>query len=235
VRTALIALNRLVAAASLGLFAYTFFARDHLVGLAEDYIVGRTVNYADRAVAEAEAALKKPLAQLLPANVRDAAQAEVDAYRRDPGAYVRAVVAKGAAVEKPKHPLADETVRWKEGIKGYFERTLASLIRDVRIFAGTNAVAGVLAAFIASLARGRWRWHVLGLSVLLLFSLGLHAYMFIDGLTFFRIVADLRVGWSYPLFVALTFAYLYVRFGRLVPLAPSEPTPPSPQKPAEVG
>jgi hypothetical protein len=238
VRTALIALNLVVAAASAGLFGYTFFARDHLTALAEDYVIGQTVQHATPAVEQVEAALKNPRALFVPAHVRDAVQAEVDSFRRDPDGYVRALVAKGAAIEKPNHWFADLVVKWKEQLQAYFDKTLASLIRDLRIFSGTNVVAALLAAWLASRARGRWRWHVLGVSILLMVALGLHMYLFIDNLTFFRIIMDIRVGWSYPLFIALTFGYLYVRFGRFVPLAPPEAAPPAnpsgPQKPAAV-
>ena len=37
--------------------------------------------------------------------------------------------------------------------------------------------------------------------------------------TFFRIVAGWRVGWAYPVLVGLSFAYLYLRIGRRVPVA----------------
>lgn len=233
-RTALIALNLLVAAASAGLFAYTFFAREHLTGLAEDYVVTKTVKHVTPAVEALEAALKHPAALLAPASIREATRAEVTAFRADPHKYVRELVAKGAAVEKPKHPLADQVMKWKESTREYFEKTLASLILDFRIFAGTNVVAALLAAWLASRARGRWRWRVLAASVLLLAALALQIYMFIDGLTFFRIITNARVGWSYPLVVALTFGYLYFRFGRFVPLAPPEANPSGSQKPAGV-
>jgi hypothetical protein len=230
-RTALIALNLLVAAASSSLFVYTFFARDHVVALAEDYVIEKTIPHVMPVVEEIEALLKNPWVRLAPVGVRDAVQAEVDSFRNNPKAYVRALVAKGAAIERPKHPFADRVVKWKEDIQAYFEATLASLIRDVRIFAGTNVVAALLAAWMASKASGRWRWRVLA-------ALGLQSYMFIDGLTFFRIISGARVGWSYPLVVLLTFVVLFLRFGRLVPLAPPERTPPSdppsPQKPAAV-
>lgn len=234
-RTALIALNLLIAAASGALFVYTFFARDHVIRLAEDYVIAKTVRHVTPAVEKVEAALKTPLVRLAPARIRDAVQAEVDSFRRDPHAYIRALVAKGAAIERPKHRLAEYVMKLKEDIQSYFEDTLASLIRDVRIFAGTNAVAAILAAWMASRARGRWRWRVLALSTFLLAALGLQAYLFIDGLTFFRIIAGVRVGWSYPLCVVLTFIVLFIRFGRFVPLAPATPDPSSPQKSAAVG
>jgi len=228
VRTTLIILNLLIAVASGSLFIYTFFARDHIVRLAEDYVITKTVRYVTPAVEKVEAALNHPLMRLAPARIRDAVQAEVDSFRRDPHAYIRALVAKGAAIERPKHPLAELVVKWKEDIQSYFEDTLASLIRDVRIFAGTNVVAAILAAWIASRASGRWRWRVLALSVLLLAALGLQAYLFIDGLTFFRIITGVRVGWSYPLSVVLTFIFLFIRLGRFVPLAPATPDPQNP-------
>lgn len=219
-RTALIVWNSLIAGTSAGLLAYTVAGRDHFVGLAEEYVIGKTVGYGLPAIDRAEAALDAPVvAALLPATVRRAAQAEIAVFREDPDGYVRELVARGAAVERPQHPLADTVAGWKDDLRGYFERTLAGLVRDVRIFAGTNVAAGVFAAWLASRCRGRWRHHVLGISVLLTVALTFNAYLFVDGLSFFRIVQNVRVGWSYPAMVAVAFSHLYLRVGRLVPLA----------------
>jgi hypothetical protein len=220
--------NLVVAAASAGLFGYTFFARGHLVGLAQEFVVGKTVQYADPLVGDVEKVLKHPATvAIVPAAFREAVQAEISTYRKDAGKYVRDLVARGVAVEKPNHALADKVVGLKEDIRGYFDATLAGLVRDVRIFSGTNIVAAILGAWLASRARGRWRFHVLGMSILLLASLGFNIYMFIDGLTFFRVIFDARVGWSYPAMIAILFAYMYVKFGRFVPPAPEEPGPPT--------
>ena len=234
-RTALVVLNLLVAGASGALFGYTFFARDHLTGLAEEYVVAKTVAHAAPAVEKVELALKQPEALLVPAAIRAAVREEVDAFRADPNKYVRALVTRVAVREKPKHPFAEKVLAWKESIRAYADKTLASLVRDLRIFAGTNVVAALLAALFAWRARGRLRWHLVGVSALLLGVLAVQAYLFIDDLTFFRIVADWRVGWTYPTFMALTFVYLYIRFGRHVPFAPEPAANPSgPQKPTAV-
>lgn len=229
-RKVLVALNLLVAVASAALFVYTFFAREHLLGRAEEYVIAKTVVQVTPAVELVEAGLNNRAAQFVPADTRAAVQAEVDSFRRDPHKYVRALVAKGAAVEKPKHPLAERVLAWKEQARAYFEKTFAGLVLDLRIFAGTNVVAALLAALLAWRARGRLRWHVFGVSVLLLFALSLQAYLFIDGLTFFRVITNARVGWSYPGVVALTFGYLYWNYGRFVPLAPPAANPSGTQK-----
>jgi hypothetical protein len=231
VRTALVVVNLLVAVASAGLFAWTFFARARLTEMAEDYVIAKTVVHVTPAVEKIDELLRHPAALLAPAAVRRAVQAEVDAFRTDPHGYVRALVARGAAIEKPKHAFAERVFAWKEQARAYFDKALTGLIRDLRIFSGTNCVAALLAAWLASRATGRWRWHILGMSVLLLGVLALHAYMFINELTFFRIIWNVRVGWSYPLALALTFGYLYFRIGRLIPPAPN---PASPQKPVPV-
>jgi hypothetical protein len=217
--------NLLIAAAFAGLFAWTFFARTRVTELAEDYVVAKTVVHVTPAVEKIDEALRHPAALLAPAAVRTAVQAEVDAFRTDPHGYVRALVARGAGIEKPKHAFAERVVAWKEQARAYFDKTLTSLIRDLRIFFGTNCVAALLAAWLASRATGRWRWHILGMSVLLLGVLALHAYLFLDRLTFFSIIWNAQVGWSYPLFLALTFGYLYFRIGRFVPPAPNPPKP----------
>jgi hypothetical protein len=234
VRTALIVVNFAVAVASAVIFGYTFFAREHLIGLAEEYAIGKTVEYATPAVEYVEAALNHPAAILVPGHIRAAVRAEVDAFRQNPNGYVRELTARGAAVQLPNHPLAAKAVEWKNKVRDHFENVLAGLIRDLRIFAGTNVVAALLGAVLAYHSRGRWRYHVLATSVLLLAVLGFQIYLFIDGLTFFRIISDARVGWSYPLTVALVFGYLYLRFVVWIQPSPVSANPAGPGKPTAV-
>jgi hypothetical protein len=231
VRTALVALNLLVATAFAGLFAWTFFAREHLIALAEEYVVAKTVIHATPLVEKLDAVLQNPLAGLAPP-VRAAVRAEIDAFRADSPRYVRELVAKGAAIEKPKHPFAERVGAFKEQTQAYFDKTLTGLIRDLRIVSGTNLVAALLAAWLASRATGRWRLHLLCVSGLLVLALGLHIYLFIDSLSFFRILIGARLSWSYPVFLALTFVYLYARIGWHVPVAPN---PSGSAQPAAVG
>src|SRR5205814_42007 len=143
------------------------------------------------------------------AAIREAIRAEVDAFRQDPNGYVRELVKRGATIQLPKHPLAAQAIEWKNKVRDHFETVLAGLIRDLRIFSGTNVVAALLGACLAYYARGRWRYHVLATSALLLVVLGFQMYVFVDGLRFFSIISYARVGWSYPLTVAIIFGYLY--------------------------
>jgi hypothetical protein len=230
-RRALTTVNLLVAVVSAALFAYTFVAPSHLTGLAREYVGRRTAGFAATAADAADGLLWSPKAAALPASVRDATRAEVEAFRRDPVGYVRRATdgdePDGAASrlheDAAESPVASTAARWREKVRTYFAGVYAALVADLRIFAGTNAIAALAAAGLARAARGRQRWRVAGLSALLLVATLLNASMYLDGITFFRLVAKAHAGWSYPVCVGFGFLWLAWKYGRHVPAAPPEP------------
>jgi hypothetical protein len=215
-------------ATSIGL---TFFAHGYIKGLAQGYAVERSRPIADRAVETAEQALQEPILKpLLNDDVVATVRQEIADYRRDSHAYITRLVTgerQPAPIAVPVRlaPLREHVLRWKDGVRKYFDRTIDGLVRDLRIFSGSNLAAALLAAYFALRARGRQLKRLLSIAGLLLVSMAYGVYMYIDEFSYFRILFNLYVGWWYPVLLVVLFAALYRDFGLHKPVPP-EATPP---------
>jgi hypothetical protein len=219
-RTALLVAGGLLAAAFAAAFGATFFARGHITRLAEDYVIDRTQKYADPLIGLAEEGLrlpgKKPVGR--DAEAVEALRADVAEYRRDPRAYITRLVAAGGApaVAEPGPNAApkDQLLFWKTEVRAYFEKILDRLLFDLRIFTGSN-LAAALAIFGLALAGRRDRLpRLLWAAGLLLLSLAFMTYMYIDELSYFKILLNSYMGWWYPVLLFFTFVGAYVEHGR---------------------
>lgn len=191
-----------------------------LTELAKDYAANEVRPTADRLAAAAEAGLASKAGKLLPEQAKAPVRAELDAYAADPVGTIRRW-ARTAADAPPAGPAAlDGVFRLRNQVTEHFDRAFAGLVADLRIFAGTNVVASGLAAWLAYRARGRHRWRLVGLAVLILIAVGLVGRMYVDGLTVFRVLRGAYMGWWYPVLVAAAVFDLWRRFGRLIPAAP---------------
>lgn len=189
-------------------FVLTFFARDYLTGLAGDYVAERTQRYAEPFVATAEEVLDTPGVRKALGDERyRVAREEVAEYRRDPRAFINRLVQPGAPAPDADRnaPLKERVRAWKGKVREYFAETLGRLLRDLRIFFGSNFVAALLAGGCAWRARGdRLRW-LLGIAALLLAAVAYGAYMYVDGLSYFKVLVGAYVGWWYPAVLGMTF------------------------------
>jgi hypothetical protein len=196
----------------------TFFAKGFIIGLAQDFVIVKTQQYADPVVEVAERAVQRPeLKRVLDPEILDTARNEITDYRRDPRAYIE----KLAAQERRPAPAApgrdgelkDQVLRWKANIQAHFDRTMNRLIWDLRIFSGSNLVAALIACWCTLRApRGQQSW-LLGIAALLLLSVAYGTYMYIDKLNYFRILFNSYLGWWYPVLLAITFISLYRKYG----------------------
>lgn len=198
-------------------FVLTFFARDYLTGLAGDYLAERTQRYAEPFVQTAEEVLETPGVRKALGDERYRVfREEVDEYRRDPRAFIGRLVRPGGLPPAAAHnaPLKECVRAWKGKVRDYFGETLGRLLRDLRIFFGSNLVAALLAGGLAWRARGdRLKW-LLVLSALLLAAVAYGAYMYVDGLSYFKVLIGAYVGWWYPAVLGITFLGLYLEYGR---------------------
>jgi hypothetical protein len=214
-------------------FGLTFGARSYVIRHAREYVVVRTEGYATRAVEVAEQGLRVPGARRLMGEERARrVEEEIAEYREGPRAYVERLVGT--------RPLTAPGSRWgnagvaaagalKEGIRAYADGTLRRLLRDVRIFTGTNVVASVMAAALAY----RWRRRpdagaaaadesrvrarevdLAWVGALLLTSVTVNSYQYVNHMTYFRILTNAFLGWWYAAFVAFMFVWLGSRYGR---------------------
>jgi hypothetical protein len=190
-------------------FALTFFARDYIHRLAQDYVIEKTHKHSDPIVNAAEQAVNVPAIKLILNDEElDVVRAEIAKYREDPRAYiVKLVVGDGRKVvaADKKAPLKERVLQWKQQIREYFDNTLDRLLRDLRIFFGSNLVAATLAFVLAWRGRPERLRILMVASCLLLICMGFGIYMYIDSLSYFRILMGSYMGWWYPVFVGLMF------------------------------
>lgn len=200
------------------LFVSTFVARDQLNERARSYVTQKTVDHAARVVDLAERALQTPTVQkILAREQREAVARELDAFREDPFAFVQDLTRAPPGAPRPgKRLLAigDRVTRWKETVRQYFDETLARLVSDLRIFLGSNIAASVTICCVAFAARGRLERQLTTLSLLLCAVLAYAVFLYVDNLSFFRILLRWHLGWSYPILLLVLFVGLFLVFRR---------------------
>jgi hypothetical protein len=216
-RRVLIILNLTLAVLFGAFFAYTFVARKHLTNLARDFVTQRTQSYAERSIRIVEAAVKAPAARtLLKPEQVEAIERELTEYRAAPATYIRqltGVERLSGTVSGYVAPVAAPLALWKQRVRAHFDATLLQLLRDLRIFSGTNVVAGLIAAGLAWKARGRIGNGLIVLSTIILVAVIFNSYMYVDDMAFFTIITRLYMGWTYPVLVAVTVGWAMLEFG----------------------
>ncbi|HYE20792.1 MAG TPA: hypothetical protein VEA69_20260, partial [Tepidisphaeraceae bacterium] len=149
-------------------------------------------------------------------------------FQADPGGYVRQLVGSGRpeSAELPAPGVKDRIVGaankldWKARAREHWDKTLDRLMLDLRIFSGSNLVAALLAGGLAWGATGRRIEHLMLPAIVLLVSVGFGVYMYVDRMSYFRILMGLYLGWTYPVFLALIFLRWY-QIGRELTAAPA--------------
>jgi hypothetical protein len=217
-RTALLIISVIASLFFAVSFVLTFFAHGYIKGLAQDYVIDKTRTHAEPLVQIAEQALNaRGIQLLLNEEQLQTARREIAAYRDDPRAYIAKLVAGDgrpapAVAPGPNAPFKDQVLHWKVEIRKYFDDTLGRLLRDLRIFFGTNIVAAMLAHWFAWRARGHRSGQLLLLSGLLLASMAFGIYMYIDDMSYFRILMGFYMRWWYPALVAMLFLGMVIDF-----------------------
>lgn len=199
--------NLAVGVAFFVLFVTTYAARAYIDEKARSYAQEKTEAHATPLVADAQSLLDGELAQrLLPEDVIEAAHHETVVYQDDPAGYVAQLVAKDTkpAPVPADVPFAETIYGWKHAVRDYYHRVLGGLIRELRIFTGTNVVAACVAACLVWFPSTRHKRGAAVLSAVLLIALAYNAWIYIDSSWFFRILFNAYLGWWYPIGIALT-------------------------------
>ncbi len=211
-----ITLNIVVVCVSVFMFAGTFFAKQHLTNHARGFVAERTLAYSRPAVEWVEKGLGSPLAgKLIPPEKKQVIEAELAKYHRDPAAYVAAATNHEEGGSDAAE--AGKVEQFKQKIRNYYRSTLEELVIDLRIFTGSNVVAGLIALVLLLSGHFRGVRQVEVFSLFIFASVAVSSWMYLDGLSFFRMLFKWHLGWSYPAGVALTAVYLYRRY------APNQP------------
>ena len=197
--------------------AYTFVAKTHLEELARDFVAEKTIAYAEPSVAIAEESLESPLvAKLLSEDQIRAAREEINAFQNDPSAYVSKLTGQQTQDLIPlgANRIAKKIGTLKKGIQNFYDGTLQALVSDLRIFAISNLVACLAAFLLAFFSPPKIRKSVLWFSILMFLGVALCSFMYVDGLSFFRILFRSHMGWWYAVLLTLTIATLCWDYGR---------------------
>lgn len=218
-RKTTIVINAIVAVFFGCFLVYTFVARRHLDGLAREFVTEKTLQYSAPIVDLADLSLDAPLVQgFLSAKQKAAIRGEIDGYREDPAAYIADLTRQERLAAKPQNanPLLAKVLSIKERIRTFYDNTLAALIADLRIFATSNLCAALIAIGLACRSGKKTRQSIVWFSFLMFAAVLYCSYLYIDGLSFFRILFRSHMGWTYPLLLCVALVGLFLDYGRAV-------------------
>lgn len=214
-----IALNSFVLVFYVSFLAYTFVARQHLDSLARSFVTEKTIAYSRPVVKAAQEAMDSPLVKKLLSDDKEAAiQNEITSFQNDPNGFVSDLTRQqlSKAPSDKVNPLMEKVAAIKNKIRTFYDDTLDALIVDLRIFSFSNLVAGLLALVMAYRSPLRIRQPLVWFSFLMFVSVIYCSYMYVDDLTFFRILFRAHLGWKYPIILCIVILFLYAKIGRVL-------------------
>ncbi|MDB5342725.1 MAG: hypothetical protein JWP89_1102 [Schlesneria sp.] len=216
-RTTALALNSIVVVFFSCFFAYTFIVRSHLDALGRDFVTEKTVSYSKPIVEIAHESLDSPLVRkLLSEDKALAIRNEIRDYRNDPAAYVSDLTHQPLR-KLPlanANPLLAKVASIKEKIRTFYDDTLNALITDLRIFSVSNLIAGLIAFGLAYRSPRPIRNSIVWFSFLIFVAVLCCSSLYIDDLTFFRILFRTHMGWLYAVLLCVMTIALYWDYGR---------------------
>lgn len=213
-RNITIALNLIVAAFFACFLSYTFLARQHLEAIARGFVTEKTLQYSEPIVALTDESLRSPVVKkLLSDNQSAAIRHEIVEYRNNPSGYIADLTRQKILASNP-NPLLQKAASIKERLRSFYDNTLAALIGDLRIFSTSNLCASLIAFGLAYWSRKTIQKSLVWFSFLMFVTVLYCSYLYVDDLTFFRILFRTHMGWWYPLFMCVILAGLYLEYGR---------------------
>ncbi|WP_350188219.1 hypothetical protein [Gimesia sp.] len=208
-------LNVFVAVFFVGFLIYTFVGQQHLEGLARQFVTEKTIAYSLPLVDAVEEGMRSPLIKKLLNDDQEAAiNQQIQEYRNDPAAYIADLTRQKKLSPAPQrlNPLLRKVSETKEKIRTYYDQTLAALIADLRIFAFSNLCAALIALGLICWSPGKIRQSVVWFSFLIFAAVLYCSYLYVDGLSFFRILLGVHLGWTYPLLLCLAVVGLFLEY-----------------------
>ncbi len=225
-RTTTIVLNSIVVVFFAGFLTYTFAARSHLDALARNFVTEKTIHYSRPIVEVADDALKTPLARkLLSKEQTTTLRNEITDYQNNPQSYISDLTRQEAHNVPPPNanPLLEKVASFKAKIRTFYENTLNALITDLRIFSASNLIAGLIALGLAYRSSAEIRKPQVWFSFLMLVATLYCSSIYINDLTFFRILFQAHMGWWYAVFLGLVTTGLFLDCGRHANRTPQAP------------
>ncbi len=207
-KTSLI-LNALVVVLSISLMGYTFFAKSHLVEHTRAFVTEKTLAHSKPMIELLRTGLDSPLSQKLISEERRAAiEDELKLYDSNPIEFVTKLTsAKKSSFGNGK------VAEFKESVQEYYQSTLDELVRDLRIFAGSNLVAGVFAMCLLLNKGFTQNSKVVAFSFLVFVAVAYCVESYINGVSFIRILLKSHIGWWYPVTILIMILGLVLEYG----------------------
>lgn len=216
-RETTLVLNSIVVVFFIGFLAYTLVARQHLDSLAREFVTEKTLDYSKPIVEVADEALDSPLVKkVLSDDQATAIRNEISDYQNDPPSYVSDLTrqqVRDAPLAKAS-PLIEKVASIKNKIRTFYDNTLNALIADLRIFSSSNLVAGLIAFGLAYRSSSKIRKPIVWFSFLMFVAVLYCSFLYVDDLTFFRILFRTHMGWWYAVFLCVVTVALYLDYGR---------------------
>lgn len=216
-RKTTLALNLIVVVFFSCFLAYTFIARQHLDSLARDFVTEKTLGYSKPIVEVADESLDSPLVKkFLSDDQATAIRSEITDYQNDPGAYIADLTRQQirAAAPANANPLIEKVTAIKNRVRTFYDNTLNALIADLRIFSISNLIAGLIAFGLAYRSSSDIRKPIVWFSFLMFVAVLYCSYLYVDDLTFFRILFRTHMGWWYAAFLCVMIVALYLDYVR---------------------
>ncbi len=216
-RKTTLAMNLIVIVFFICFLAYTFVARLHLDSLARAFVTDKTLDYSKPVVDVAAEALDSPLAKKLLSDDQEAAiRGEIADYQNDPAVYIADLTRQRLrdAPETNANPLIEKVAVIKTKIRTFYDNTLNALIADLRIFSISNLIAGLIAFGLTYHSSSGIRKPIVWFSFLMFVAVLYCSYLYVDDLTFFRILFRTHMGWWYAALLCVVIVALYLDYGR---------------------
>lgn len=216
-RKTTLVLNAIAVTFFVGFLTYTFVAQKHLDTLARDFVTEKTLVYSKPLVGIAEESLESPLVRrLISDDQATVVRKEIADYRHDPAAYVADLTRRQIREEPTEdaNPLIDKVISVKRAIRTYYDNTLNALVEDLRIFSLSNLLAGLIAFVLAYRSSPEVRKPIVWFSFLMFVAVLYCTSMYVDDLTFFRILFRTHPGWWYAGILCVATVGLYLDYGR---------------------
>lgn len=215
-RKTTLALNLIIVVFFICFLAYTFGARQHFDSLARNFVTQKTLDYSKPIVEVAEAALDSPLVpRFLSVDQETAIRYEFVDYQNDPGAYIADLTRQqlSNAPVANANPLIEKVASFKNKIRSFYDNTLNALIADLRIFSISNLIAGLFAFGLTYRSSSDIRKPIVWFSFLMFVAVLYCSYLYVDDLTFFRILFRTHMGWWYAVLLGVMIVALYLDYG----------------------
>lgn len=216
-RETTLVLNLIVVVFFICFLAYTFVARQHLDSLARAFVTEKTLAYSKAVVELADEARDAPVVKKFLSDDQESAIGhQIADYQNDPNAYIADLTRQEVrdAPTANANPLIEKVTLIKNKIRTFYDNTLNALIADLRIFSLSNLIAGLIAFALAYRSSSNIRKPIVWFSFLMFVSVLYCSYLYVDDLTFFRILFRAHMGWWYAVFLCIMMVALYLDYGR---------------------